>query len=109
MTLRLTQLRFATVALAIAAVSLTAPCARAFTMENLSANPESSFADPDDQVKNFGQGTQGMQPFGQNGPIVQFGAHQGPIGAMGPFGHFQGNGYNSAPPDPYSRPLGNGD
>jgi hypothetical protein len=109
MTLRLTQLYFALVALAIAAVSLTGSSARAFTMESLgSGDGNSRFADPDDQVKNFG-GTQGAQPFGPNGPIVQFGAHQGPIGAMGPFGHFQGNGFNNPPPDPYSRPLGNGD
>ena len=109
MMLRSTQLHFAAAALAIAVVSLTGPSAQAFTMESLSANPDSRFADPDDQVKNFGQGTQGLQPFGQNGPMVQFGARQGPIGAMGPFSHFQGNGFNDAPPDPYSRPLGNGD
>jgi len=109
MTLRSTQLYLAAAALAIAAVSASGPSARAFTMENLSANPEARFADPDDQVKNFGPGTQGVQPFGPNGPVVQFGARQGPIGGMGPFGHFQGNGFNNPPPDPYSRPLGNGD
>ena len=106
MTLRLTRLHFAA-ALAIAA--LTSPSARAFTMENLSVDPGSRFADPDNQVKNFGQGTQGMQPFGQNGPIVQFGGGQSPIGPMGPFGRFQSNGFNNPPPDPYARPLGNGD
>jgi hypothetical protein len=109
MTLRLTRLHFAAAVLAIAVVSLTGPSARAFTMENLSADPGSRFADPDDRVKNLGQGTQSMQPFGQNGPIVQFGGSQGPIGPMGPFGRFQGNGFNNPPPDPYARPLGNGD
>ncbi len=109
MTLRLTRLHFAAAALAMAVVSLTGLSARAFTMENLSVDPSSRFADPDNQVKNFGASTPGMQPFGQNGPIVQFGARQGPIGAMGPLGHFQGNGFNNPPPDPYSRPLGNGD
>ena len=59
-------------------------------MENLSANPDgnSRFADPDDQVKNFGQSA---QPFGENGPTVQFGAGQGYVGGFRgvPFG-FQG-------------------
>ena len=39
------------------------------------------FADPNDRVKNFE--SQGSRPFGQNGPVVQFGAGQ-----------------------PYSRPFG---
>ncbi len=108
MTMRWMQLCFAA-ALAVAAVALTNPSARAFTMENLSANPDgnSRFADPDDQVKNFGQSA---QPFGENGPSVQFGAGQGPVGGFGgiPFG-FQG-GANPAPPDPYGpRSLGNND
>lgn len=107
MMLRLTQLHFAAGLLAITAVAIAAPSAQAFTMENLSGGSDGSrYADPDDQVKNFGGGSQGMQPFGQNGPIVHFGAQQGP---MTPFGRFQGNGYNNPPPDPYSRPLGNGD
>lgn len=100
MTLRWTQLHFAALALAIAAVSLTGPSARAFTMESLSASPDgnSRFADPDDQVKNFGQG---RQPFGQNGPIVQFGVQPG---VQSPFGRFPGAGFGSSPPppDPYN-------
>lgn len=108
MTMGWMQLCFA-VALAVAAVALTNPSARAFTMENLSANPDgnSRFADPDDQVKNFGQSA---QPFGENGPSVQFGAGQGPVGGFRgvPFG-FQG-GADPTPPDPYgSRSLGNND
>jgi len=55
-----------------------------------------------DRVRYFGRGA---QPFGTNGPVVQFGAQQGPLT---PFGRFQGNGYNAPPPDPYSRPPGNG-
>jgi hypothetical protein len=105
MMLRLTQLRFAAVALlAVAVVLLSAASARAFTQENLrpGGDGNSTFADPDDQVKNFGQSA---QPFGPNGPVVEFGAQQGPLT---PFGRFQGNGYNAPPPDPYSRPLGNG-
>jgi hypothetical protein len=101
------QLCFAAT-LAIAVVASTSPSARAFTMETLSANPgdNSRFADPDDQVKNFGQGA---QPFGENGPSVQFGVQQGPIGGFrgAPFGAFQG-GANAIPPDPYGpRSLGN--
>jgi len=108
MTLRLTQLHLATAALAIAAVALSAVSARAFTQENLNAtnaDGTSRFADPDDQVKNFGGGS---QPFGQNGPIVQFGAQSSTM--MGPFGPW-GNGFNNgpAPPDPYAMPPGNGD
>ena len=81
MTLRLMQLRFAATALvaaaaAFAASSVAVPSARAFTMENLSTNGGNTtrFADPNDRVKNFE--SQGSRPFGQNGPIVQFGAGQ---------------------------------
>jgi hypothetical protein len=104
MMLRLMQLHLAAVALAIAAVAAAAP-ARAFTQENLSAGQGGqNFADPDDQVKNFGQGA---MPFGNHGPVVQFGVQQGP-GVYTPFNHFQGNS-EAPPPLPYSRPLGNGD
>jgi hypothetical protein len=88
MTLRLTQFRFAALALCAAALALAASSvavspARAFTMENLSVNGGNTtrFADPNDRVKNFE--SQGSRPFGQNGPVVQFGAGQ-----------------------PYSRPFG---
>jgi hypothetical protein len=102
---RSTQLRFAAIALfAVAAISLTAASARAFSQENLGAGGgrNSTFADPDEQVNNFGRGA---HPFGSNGPVVQFGAQQG---RLTPFGRYQGNGFNSPPPEPYSRPLGNG-
>ena len=103
---RSTQLRFAAIVLfAVAAVSLTAVSAKAFSQENLniSGAGNSRFADPDDQVRNFGRGA---QPFGPSGPVVQFGAQQGPLTS---FGRLQGGGFNNAPaPDPYSRPLGNG-
>jgi hypothetical protein len=96
MTLRLTQLRFATVAVFAAAVafiaaSVAVPSAHAFTMENLSTNGGNTtrFADPNDRVKNFE--SQGARPFGQNGPAVLFGAGQ-PYSR--PFAH----GY--APPPP---------
>ena len=95
MTLRLTQLRFAAAAFfavtsAIAAVSLTGASARAFTMETLSTGGNSTrFADPDERVKNFGQGA---QPFGQTGPSVQFGGGQSAYRPFGPRGY--------APPAP---------
>jgi hypothetical protein len=83
MTLRLTQLCFAALGLAIVAVALTGFSARAFTIESLSANGSggSRFADPDNRYKNFGQGS---QPFGPNGPTVQFGQGQPSLGR--PFG-----------------------
>ena len=68
-------------------ISMTAPSARAFTMENLSVggNGSSRFADPDERVKNFGQGS---QPFGPNGPTVQFGGgQQAPYRSFGPRGY----------------------
>jgi hypothetical protein len=108
MMLRSTQLHFAALALAIAAVSLTGPTARAFTMENLNGNPDGSsrFTDPDNQLNN------GSKPFGQNGPVVQFGAGSGSAAAAGmpPIGRFQGFYGNPGPrtPEPYAMPLGNG-
>jgi hypothetical protein len=62
----------------------------------------STFTDPDDQITNS---SQGARPFGSNGPTVQFGVQQG---SSSSFGHFQGSGYNAPPPDPYYRPLSNG-
>ncbi len=108
MMLRSTQLHLAAVVLAIAAVSMTAPAARAFTQENLgvNGNGNSTFADPDDQVKNFGQGA---QPFGPGGPVVQFGTQTGQsYSPFSPFRGFQGGMNSGPPPDPYARPLGNG-
>ena len=103
---RSTQFRFAVIALfAVAAIPLTTASAGAFNQENLGGGGggNSTFADPDEQVNHFGQG---VRPFGSNGPVVQFGGQQG---QLTPFGRFQGNGFNSPPPpDPYSRPLGNG-
>jgi hypothetical protein len=60
-------------ATALAASSMAVSSARAFTMENLSTNGGNTtrFADPNDRVKNFD--SQGSRPFGQNGPVVQFG------------------------------------
>jgi hypothetical protein len=102
MTLRMTQLGFAA-ALAMGALSL-AQSAQAFTMETIGGNSDGSsrFADPDDQVKNFGQGS-GMHLFGPGGPTMQFGAQQGglsPFGFRGPM--TPGFASPQAPPDPYN-------
>jgi hypothetical protein len=105
MTLRTIRPHLALVVAAAAAVSLIGGSpARAFTFENQSgsADGRSRFADPDDQVKNFGQGA---QPFGQNGPIVQFGAQPG--GAVSPFGHSPGAGFAPSPPPPQPYNLNN--
>ena len=101
--LRLMQI--AAIALfAVAVVSSTAASAWAFSQETLrpGGDGSSTFTDPDNQVTNS---RQGAQPFGPNGPVVQFGVQQGPLTS---FGRFQGNGDNAPPPDPYSHPLGNG-
>jgi hypothetical protein len=80
------------------------PSARAFTMESLSTGGNTTrFAEPDGPANNFGRGA---QPFGPGGPMVQFGARQG---QLTPFSRSPGSGYNSTPPEPYARPLGNGD
>jgi len=97
MTLRLIQLHLAAAILVVAALALTGPSARAFTMENLSASDGNSrFADPDGQVKN------GVMPFGQNGPSVQFGTQPGLPGSQ--FLHAPAAGFapSQPPPDPYN-------
>jgi hypothetical protein len=82
----------------VAALALAAPSAWAFSTETLNAgqNGNSRFADPDDQVKNFGQ-----RPFGANGPMFQFGG-----GSV--YGR-PGFAPTPTPPQPYAKPLGNGD
>ena len=103
-----THLRCAAVALFATAVSYVVSAwavssARAFTMENLSTGGNTTrFAEPDGPANNFGRGA---QPFGPGGPMVQFGARQG---QLTPFSRSPGS-YNSTPPEPYARPLGNGD
>jgi hypothetical protein len=98
MTLRSIQVGVAAVIVALAAISLAGASARAFTIETLgggSSDGSSRFADPDDQVKNLGPRT---QPFGQNGPTVQFGQGQGPL--VHPFGGF--GRPDAPPPMPYT-------
>jgi hypothetical protein len=95
MTLRSTQLHLAAAILALGAIALAGPSARAFTMENLSGNSDgnSRYADPDGQVKN------GMTPFGQNGPMVQFGAGSAYSPLRAPFA---GSAPSGPPPEPYN-------
>ena len=64
-------------------------------MENLSGNSDgnSRYADPDGQVKN------GMTPFGQNGPMVQFGAGSPYSPLRAPFA---GSAPSGPPPEPYN-------
>jgi hypothetical protein len=89
---------------AYSVTALAVPCARAFTMENLSTGANTTrFAEPDGPANSF---SRGAQPFGPGGPMVQFGARQG---QLTPFSRSPGSGYNSTPPEPYARPLGNGD
>jgi hypothetical protein len=96
MTLRSTQLRLAAAILALGAIALAGPSARAFTMENLSGGSDgnSRYADPDGQVKN------GMTLFGPGGPAVQFGAGS----AYSPLSRapYAGFAPSQPPPEPYS-------
>ncbi len=88
-----------------AAVSLSVASAWAFSQQNLQSGGTggAAIADPDDQ---FSNSAPGAQPFGSNGPTLQFGVHQG---SVSPFGGFQDDDhYNGSPPDPYFHPLGNG-
>ena len=74
MSLRLAHIGLAAAATAFATIPLTAHTARAFTIDTESATDaygNARFADPDEQVQNFGRGG---SLFGQGGPSVQFGA-----------------------------------
>jgi hypothetical protein len=85
---------------ALAAVSLGAASAQAFSQESggTGEGSSSTFADPDEQVNIFGYG-QGAQQFEPSGS-GQFGVQRG---QLTPFKHFQINSLTS-PPDPLSRP-----
>ena len=82
---------------------LGCPSAQAFTMENLSTGGNTTrFAEPDGPACN----SAGRATLCAGGPMVQFGARQG---QLTPFSRSPGSGYNATPPEPYARPLGNGD
>ena len=83
---------------------ITAASAWAFTRENVSPDGGNySFDDPNQKSTTTDphNSSQGTRPFGSSGPVVQFGVQQGPSTTFG-----QGNRYNT--PDPYFRPLNNG-
>jgi hypothetical protein len=105
--LRLTQLGFAAVVLAMAISP--AGSARAFTFQSLdgSSSGGSRFADPDGAVKNSGNG---VAPFGQNGPTLELNAGSGSAGPSGRMSPLQGFSSGPRPPDPYGpHSLGNND
>jgi hypothetical protein len=101
--LRSTQLRFvATVVLAMAAASLIAAPARAFSQGNGAAagDGNAAFGDPDDQVnKAFGLDDKGGEPSSLSSP-EQFAPQ---AGKSNPYQNFQADSLAS-PHDPFSRP-----
>jgi hypothetical protein len=103
--LRLMQFPLAISLFAAGLVSLTVTSAWAFSQENIvPGGGNYTFTDPDKQPADPGNHNSGqsVQPFGSNGPTVQFGVQQGPLTTFG-----RGNGYNTAP-DPYYGSLRNG-
>jgi hypothetical protein len=100
--LRSTQARIAvTLVFAVAAVSLAAVSAHAFSQESggSGGGENATFSDPDEQVNIFGQGAE-PQAFGSSG-LVQYDPRQ--QGRLNAFKHPQINSLTS-PPDPLSRP-----
>jgi hypothetical protein len=86
---------------------LTAASARAFSQQSggPGGDGNSTFTDPDEQLTGTGEQStdslKSVRPFNSNGPAMLFGAQQ--QGTLIPFG----NGNTSAP-EPYYRPLRNG-
>ncbi len=106
---RITHLGFAAALSAIAAVAFAASPARAFTFQSSDGSSAGSarFSDPDDAVKSFGNG---VSPFGQGGPTVNFSAGPPGVNPIGRFSPLQGFSPGPRPPDPYGpRSLGNND
>jgi hypothetical protein len=101
MKLRLTPLGLAAGAMVVAMVSLAAPSALAFSLETVGgdANGGSRY-----NMDGSSSG-QGMQPFGQGGPTLRFGAQQG-SSMQSPFIHGPASGFGSSasqpPPEPYN-------
>jgi hypothetical protein len=98
MMLRLTPLRLAAGAMAAAMVSLSAPSAWAFSFETIGGDASGS-----SRFSNEQSGNQGVRPFGQGGPTMQFGVQQG---VQSPFTHGPAAGFGSSasqpPPQPYN-------
>jgi hypothetical protein len=99
MMLRLTPLGLAAGAMVVALVSLAAPSAWAFSLETIGGDAGGgSRYNMDNQSS-----SQGVRPFGQGGPTMQFGAQQG---MQSPFSHGPATGFGSSasqpPPQPYN-------
>ena len=86
-------------------LSLTVSSAWAFSQQIVSPDGGNyQFTDPDQKITpDTNNSSQGARPFGSSGPTVQFGVQQGPLTTFG-----RSNGYNNSTPDPYFRPLYNG-
>jgi len=100
--LRATQVRFvAILLLAVAAASLTAVSARAFSLGNggTTGGGNAAFADPDEQVSKMLGLDQGGEPSQLSAPAPF--DHQS--GNSNPYQHFHIDSLTS-PPDPLSRP-----
>jgi hypothetical protein len=106
MMLRLMQLRLAVGLFAAGILTSTVDCAWAFSQQNVLPGGDGNynFGDPDKHLTgpDDNNSDQGVRPFGSNGPVVQFGVQQNPSTTFG-----RSNGYNTTP-DPYYRPLFNG-
>jgi hypothetical protein len=100
MMLRLTPLRLAAGALAVAMVSLMVSSAGAFSLETIGGDGSggSRFSGPDTLTNN-----QGVHPFGPGGPALQFGVQSGVQSPLirGPASSF-GSSPSLPPPEPYN-------
>ena len=101
MMLRLTPRRLAAGAMVVAMVSLAAPSAWAFSLETVGGDASGGSRYNMDGSSS----SQGMQPFGQGGPTLKFGAQQ-QGGMPSPFFHGPASGFGSSasqpPPQPYN-------
>ncbi len=100
MMVRLTPVRLAAGALAVAMVSLMASSAGAFSLETIGGDGGggSRFSDQDTLTNN-----QGVRPFGPGGPTMQFGVQSGVQSPLihGPASSF-GSSQSLPPPEPYN-------
>jgi len=106
---RVTHLGFAAAALAIAVLPFAIFPAQAFTFQNSDGSSAGSarFSDPDDAVKNSGNG---VSLFGPGGPTVEINGGPASVNPIGRFSPLQGFSSGQRPPDPYGpSSLGNND
>jgi hypothetical protein len=103
MMLRITPLHLAAGITAVAIVSLTAPSAWAFSLETIGGDASGGSRYNMDSQSN----SQGVRPFGQSGPLMQFGVQPSiQPGMASPFVHGPAAGFGSSasqpPPQPYN-------